>query len=507
MNDIFRWRIEGTLTARTPLHIGSGETTERGDLKVAEGDKKAGEKDKKVEIAAVAVDHEEHPYLPGSVLKGNVRAWLAVRGVRAELMDAVFGSEAQGGKAEFWDAPLAEPLSPRHPPPYWDGEHQTGVMPGVTLDRMAGAARHERLFYQEFVPPETAFRITITGLQLTEDEVALLLAGLEGFNAALPVTLGAGTPDGMGRFTWALSSVRGMDASALAAWLVSPTLPMAEGALPELPRAVSERLRQMAAVRLGSCLPGPVLRARLAIHCYAPFVVNDPSVKQKNDEAPAYNPRTDHKDQVILPASSLRGALRAQAERILRTLDGRACYVDDSASACKPIQQAEEKEELCLACQVFGAPGWRTPLTLSDFTRVSGTGHELTQEFVAIDRFTGGAAHQKKFEARVIHAASFTGEVGIEFTRLEPWALGLLALLMRDWMEGDITLGYGAAKGYGSCRVEIREWWVQGGREVDGLSFSCPSAPQAWADTLRHAERSYLNGLVAAFRERVRKNG
>src|SRR5918992_1782634 len=204
MNDIFRWRIEGTLTTRTPLHIGSGEPTERDDLRVSEEDQRAGEKAERAEIAAVAADHKGYPYLPGSVLKGNVRAWLAARGVRAELMDAVFGSEAQGGKAEFWDVPLAEPLAPHHPPPHWDGKRQTGVMPGVTLDRVTGAARHERLFYQEFVPPETAFRVTVTGLQLTEDEVALLLAGLEGFNASLPVTLGADTPDGMGRFTWAL---------------------------------------------------------------------------------------------------------------------------------------------------------------------------------------------------------------------------------------------------------------------------------------------------------------
>ena len=36
--------------------------------------------------------------------------------------------------------------------------------------------------------------------------------------------------------------------------------------------------------------------------------------------------------------------------------------------------------------------------------------------------------------------------------------LGLLALVLRDWIEGDIPIGYGKNKGYGSCTVSIEEW-------------------------------------------------
>ncbi len=74
---------------------------------------------------------------------------------------------------------------------------------------------------------------------------------------------------------------------------------------------------------------------------------------------------------------------------------------------------------------------------------------------MAIDRFTGGAAPGLKFDADYADRPRLTGKIRVDLDRIEPWALGLLALTFRDLIEGDITFGFGASKGYGICQATI----------------------------------------------------
>jgi hypothetical protein len=169
--------------------------------------------------------------------------------------------------------------------------------------------------------------------------------------------------------------------------------------------------------------------------------------------------------------------LRTQAERILRTMldvdDDQwlepklqskihhhiACRPEIPDLACKPVKELKEvKEKLCLACQLFGAPGWRSPLRISDFTLLAGDYEYITQEMLAVDRFTGGGKAGAKYNALGIVSPKLAGTIEVEESRLEhqPWALGLLALVLRDLKEGDLAFGWGAAgKGYGRCQADI----------------------------------------------------
>jgi hypothetical protein len=110
---------------------------------------------------------------------------------------------------------------------------------------------------------------------------------------------------------------------------------------------------------------------------------------------------------------------------------------------------------------VFGAAGWRSPLRVSDF--VGSSLATLRQEFLAIDRFTGGGAEHLKFDAETADRPVLTGHISLDLEALGDvgvgrWALGLLALTLRDLLEGDLTFGFGAAKGFGACeQVEIEE--------------------------------------------------
>ena len=232
---------------------------------------------------------------------------------------------------------------------------------------------------------------------------------------------------------------------------------------------------------------------------------------------PDFYPRRDAKGKPYLPAKSFRGAIRSQAERIIRTLDGHVCFIDEVKPDCKPVEKMADVDRLCLACQLFGGTGWKTPIRISDFrfarleskpkiefktenklaqksvikTKqgnftttfkkkpkiapvLTQTKGEFEQDFVAIDRFTGGGSDQAKFKARVSNSPLLEGTLEIDLQRIKPWGLGLLALLIRDLMEGDITFGYGAAKGYGHCYAQL----------LDGSINSLPNAEkyQTWED-------------------------
>ena len=52
-NKLNRWRIEGTLTTTSHLHVGSGETTNRKEIK------NKNKKDEEAEIAAIVTDRSE----------------------------------------------------------------------------------------------------------------------------------------------------------------------------------------------------------------------------------------------------------------------------------------------------------------------------------------------------------------------------------------------------------------------------------------------------------------
>jgi CRISPR/Cas system CSM-associated protein Csm3 (group 7 of RAMP superfamily) len=523
-----RWRIDGTLTTRSPLHIGSGGVTTRKELVANRRDSDG--KKSLIQIAAVATDYQQRAYIPGKALKGVLRSWLTERKGGDALIESVFGSaetggniEAFGGKAEFCDAfanaPAAMPQAP-----YACAKRLTGVAASVAIKRQTRTAYPTKLFHQEFVPPGIAFEVTITGQDLELEERQLLLYVLEQFNHEdQPVVIGAETGDGFGRLSWTLRDIAYLDATNMDDWLEGSNTLVGYAGYPALAAEERHQLVTDAKSAFQAALPA-TLTLGLAIHFDGPFLVNDPSqFKVKGD--PDHNPLRDHLGRILLPASSIRGAVRSQAERIVRTLAQDpekslelACHATDPKTACEPLDVASKRhEELCLTCQVFGAPGWRSPVSFSDFvsddTRPDIPFH---QEFLAIDRFTGGGADGLKFNAEAVYQPMLSGQMTIDLQRLDLWALGLLALLLRDLIEGDIVLGFGAAKGYGACRAEVTGLHVMGLENCPGLwdiLQTCEAAQIDWNGfelaALPTLELEYiaiedvLKELLNAFREKL----
>ncbi len=495
-----RWRISGRITTESEFHLGSGEITTHPDLFVKEKGSKTGEL---VEISAVAVNKENHPYIPGSSLKGVLRSWARPR-FDQKLVDAVFGGDsddpnAQAGKAEFHDAMSLAPSGSFETVPYWRPERRTGVVASAAIDRWTRTAQDKKLFHYEVVPPGVAFDVSVTAHDLSNEEASLLLQAMRAFgNASDPIgdleraTLGAETRGGLGRFSWSNESIdRLTDPTA---WAIG------WDSLPKLSQA--ERDQFAAAVARTNRAAGRIT-IPIDISFDGPFLVNEPSRtnQEKGDGFPNYAPRIDRNSKVSLPVSSLRGALRAQAERIARSVGIQPlCHSTDPRDACPPVHGAGEEKRLCVACSLFGATGWASPIAIST-PESTGPLRDYEQELVAIDRFTGGVAGSAKFKLKAFWKPAFHLSLSVDSSLIKdrPAALGLLALTLRDLEEGDITLGFGASKGLGACSADVRwpaeaqtDAWIAAFRAEGAKSIPVldSKAPREQGQTIVHAARA-----------------
>jgi CRISPR/Cas system CSM-associated protein Csm3 (group 7 of RAMP superfamily) len=196
-----------------------------------------------------------------------------------------------------------------------------------------------------------------------------------------------------------------------------------------------------------------------------------------NDTTQATAEGYNHKSLLFLPGSSLRGAIRSQAERIARTLVNleatneaeflKRCPAPNpfvtrgdkqngiESSAARIRQKAPDKRTVAtnydLAEQLFGSVDWGSRLTVEDSSTVENPLWKKL-DFVAIDRFTGGAADSAKFDAYALWKPSFGCRLHLEAP--QNWEIGWLLYVLRDIFDGRVPVGFGAAKGFGDVRLE-----------------------------------------------------
>lgn len=491
-----RWRIEGTLTTASPLHIGSGETSrERGVERRRRAVDSVGPTF--VEVSTVALDVSEKPVIPATGLKGALRAWLKRHKEPAAKIAEVFGIDAsfaedgrpKGAAAQVLDGRF-ETMKIGHPPAGWSAARATGVATSVAIDRARHAAEDKKLFHYEFVPPGVTFRIAVEGMGSPGSNAGLVLKALRGFNDPSDrVTLGAGGP-AWGWMTWApeKTGIAILSDGDVRKWLgeqVGAPVPayVGVGAPLSVPPGSGDRCFELL---LELTFPGS-------------FLVNDPSQTRSEEDGPSGPKRPDHaplRDSAgkpMLPASSFRGVLRSRAEMILRTIhgDSGACREGLGSGACPPVKKRGDLARLCAACRLFGTTGWKSPLAVSEFVSSDGwRSRETTQDFLRIDRFTGSGANHLKFDGLAAVAPVLAGKLRLNLAvpieaGLASWAIGLLALVLRDMAAGEMTAGFGAGKGYGRMRMSVtnvacpaKEVWCA----FDGDASTDPQDLRGFAD-------------------------
>ena len=253
-----RYKLTGILTLKSALHIGDGDM-KKGDGRLPEP--KPGEDIPK--YSSVMTDINGRAFIPGSTIKGNLRAWLeqiftsfdlaatndtgrentlrsrwddcvkrnntsAIHAtLRLRLTEYMFGSGINEGKMEFEDALMlqqpanidAKNLAAL---PGYDDRRGTMMLKGVAIDPRSGTAAKNKLYNFEASPRGARFRVTVTGQNLSDAELGMTLFALEGFNSEIyPVTIGAMGGIGFGRAAFEVESLFCLNKENLKMWLES----------------------------------------------------------------------------------------------------------------------------------------------------------------------------------------------------------------------------------------------------------------------------------------------
>lgn len=460
---MMRWIVEGEFIVESPLSLRTGSTEDDWPASVSPNevnDLVQYSPDKPLPnppVLGIELDVNGQPVLPASAIKGLLRG-LVSRCRQAAMADSVsrlFGElpkpttrtaaeeSGQGGAIEFRAARLRRP-DPQPVRPAARGK--TEIAEGTrTADD--GQLRHDRI-----VAPGTRFKAEFVLTRATREDVATLLGLLSLVDgSSSDSAIGSSTSQGDGRIRWKPGVVKVFGKEQAKEWLgKSPTFRWQDFSKSVIVDPIKIDLDQ-----------GVVLNIPLQVAIGGHFLVGawgryTDEEGEKKQQRPIRRPlrlTSDDLTTARLPGSSLDGALRAQARRIYRTISGDALPWDRDDTHLPPS-----------FASLFGSSEQTSLLEVETFT-AEGLKPDR-QEFVAIDRFSGGVSGDKKFAVEAFERPKLTGRLRLRLLRrvnpaltgkqgvssdlaILPGAVGLLALVLKDLACGDIPLGHATRKGYG----------------------------------------------------------
>jgi len=194
-----------------------------------------------------------------------------------------------------------------------------------------------------------------------------------------------------------------------------------------------------------------------------------------------------------IPGSSIKGVLRTQFEKFLRTLDSQnrwiegrrvwACNILEEKERCIPPKkkinpERKSKEELeeeskengrinekkltekileksCTACILFGSNELASKVYIKDAFLADNNYLVKTEirDGVAIDRDTGTTKPGAKFDYEIVPAgSSFKFEAILE--NVDALEVGLFGLILKLWERGEIAIGGKISAGLGWGKLE-----------------------------------------------------
>lgn len=425
-----RLRIDGTLTVVTALHVGSGIVSE---FSAQEN----------ISYNQLCRDGQDRPYVPASTLRGHL-ADLG-RG-QEELFHRVFGQgtseRTRAGALRVYDALVSSlgPPPPQHLP------QGTALRTSVALNPITGVAEAHQLFTLEYVPVGSVLTCHFELEEVEESVLFYFLNLLAAWDGTVRSSLGSGASKGRGRVRWTLEKVEGLDREGLRQWL-----------LLDQDHSLASFYRVLPKPATGFLPPSEGLRLLFRLYPQGPFLLHDPAFVQDSAEennVPHLEYSRTAENHALIPATALRGWMRGRARRILLTLGVEKGHSWEKASA-----KAEELLE-----SLFGSTRSQSLLWFDDAVSPEVAQPHL-QMFNGVDRFTGGVAEGKLYQVRAADCEYLEGAVYGPTDFLER-DQGLLLLLLRDILEGELVLGWGKGRGYGRFHVglhigaeqEITEW-------------------------------------------------
>ena len=301
-------------------------------------------------------------------------------------------------------------------PEYKDTDSGDSHLPrrhGVGINRTTGAAADGALYEHEFLPRGTRFTIRITaegrdnepmGRDQSEgipgpassDTVEKLLEFIVDVLTSDTFTLGGRTGSGQGKIRVIEPKLRRLSGTTDAGTLTTPA---------DVLNALigqDEEGTSLPLERGGWPLEEPT---RIEIKWWSPtgiFVAEDEKLtKRRKEEAQEKDPEANgvteplrdpsvpwDEAQLLIPGTSIRGALRSRASRIARTV-----LAAEAENKLTPFTSHDVHEQIAaepnLVRYMFGCTEYRGAITVHDcLSKKRGTRIEVTHN--AIDRWTGG---------------------------------------------------------------------------------------------------------------------
>ena len=381
----------------------------------------------------------KEPTIPGRSIRGAVRAACDLLWEERKLKDDPSGVFSETNWKSLWGDDLThheggspDDLRPVRRsaltfhavsfPEYKDRDSGESPLPrrhGVGIDRTTGAASDGALYEHEFLPRGTRFDIRITaegrdGAQKNDterkdnkqsdgipgpapsDSVKKLLEVIFHILKSGAVCLGGRTSSGQGTIQVIEPKLRRTGKTTDAGALTAPA-DVLDALIGEAEEGTPIPLKLG-----GWSLQEP---ARIRITWWSPtgiFVAEDQELtdrrkeeaQKKNPEAngvtePLRDPSVDWDEaQLLIPGTSIRGALRSRASRIARTV-----LAAEAENKLTPFTSHDVHEQIAaepnLVRYMFGCTEYRGAITVHDCrSKKRGTRIEVTHN--AIDRWTGG---------------------------------------------------------------------------------------------------------------------
>ncbi len=486
-----RWKINGVLQAETPIHVGGVGGDADTDL-------------------ALAVNGRGQYYIPGTSLAGALRGWMSQPFHNGEPtsdndrnslkhpenpVNQLWGF--QGNEQGYASLIVIDDSE-------IDGTPEIEIREGVGIDRHTGAAANQEKYNRTILPKGVTFPLNIT-LDLdhqkhqTPDELWQLLVALEKGD----IRIGAAKTRGLGQVKLTISSIyeQKFDANHIFEVLLH-----------------GGKCHQWNDIK-NQYQPESQYRGAHQLKLNIPWQPKDPVMVKSEGEGIAVDilPLVSQANDTVyfvIPGSSIKGVLRAQAERIVRTVCQKETpdqFLDQvEVNLVNELFGSAEKSNTNQTDGEMGALSVddcyaKIPITPEQWGNVENAAKDTNETFssfkntlhqalaipnnsnenpfhtlqpamhVAVDRWTGSAADGMLYS--VLEPIGVDWDhiaIHLDLRRLQKYdankvkpAIALLFLVLRDFAARKIPIGYGTNRGMGT--VEVTNPMTMTCTPIDGL--------------------------------------
>ena len=420
MQNYQRVRITAKLKTCSYLHIGSGENV-------------VNNTENKTASIIKSIAKTPQYYIPASSLRGFLYAKgnQQKNGFSREQIERLFGfsneSTRQMGCCRFSNAYAINNL-------FLEKRH------GIELNPKTRLVEKHKLYSYEVVPAGIEFDFNLEMDACSDAEINALCQLIAYWDGTEHSALGSKRGQGLGKIKMENLAIKTLSEKSIFEWLEKDDdldNYFYEHPLPE---------QQIYATKTFTC----------KLHTTAPIIVIDAS-KTNGNQLNCHQPQ-DNKG--LIPGTSLKGLLKGHCRKILLTILAQYSY---------ELTAIEEECAKNFLAPIFGTE------KLAGFLQVS---EAISSEpliinkrpMIAIDRFSGGVKgggeknekREDKAQGALLEILAANNELWnmtihthetVAAPEGEGWK-GLLLLTLRDAMEGDLSIGLGKSRGFGSFRIE-----------------------------------------------------